>query len=327
MKKILGMGNALTDILIQLPNEVLLEKFGLVPGSMQLITPELAGEISDNVKALPKTISIGGSASNTVRTASKLGIKCGFIGKICEDDYGIFFRSNIEKCGIEPFLAVSETMSGFSIAMVSPDGERTFATCLGAASQLSAEDINDNLFDNYDLFHIEGYLVQNYELIEKALKTAKYRGLDVSLDLASFNVVEENLDFLKYLVKNYVDIVFANEDEARAFTSKDKFEAVSELAEYSKIAIVKIGAEGSLIKYGNEFIKIDSVDAKRVDTTAAGDFYAAGFLNAYIRDYPLDICGKAGSFIGSKIIEVLGADFTEEKWQSVVFEMNKILDN
>lgn len=325
-QKMLGMGNALTDILIQLPNTTLLQQFNLAAGSMQLITSEVAQTLAKASANLPKSLATGGSASNTMRAAARLGTECGFIGKIGKDDYGKSFKENLEKCGIQPALAISsDNLSGFAITFITPNGERTFATYLGAAAQLTPEDILPKMFDGYKLFHVEGYLVQNYALIEKAMRIAKEKGLQVSLDLASFNVVEENLDFLKHLVNNYVDIVFANEEEAKAFTGKEAEAAVAEIAAQTHTAIVKIGAKGSLIQQNENLFAIPSVPADRKDTTAAGDFYAAGFLHAYCQGKPLDICGKAGSLMGSSIIEVIGADFTEEKWKIIQNRIKNII--
>lgn len=326
MNRMLGMGNALTDVLIQLPDAALLQQFGLAAGSMQLITPEVAETLAKASERFPQSLASGGSASNTMRAAARLGADCGFIGKIGNDSYGKSFRENLEKCGIRPALSVSsDNMSGFAMTFITPNGERTFATYLGAAAQLAPEDLLPEMFDGYRLFHVEGYLVQNYALIEKAMRMAKEKGLQVSLDLASFNVVEENLDFLKHLVNNYVNIVFANEEEAKAFTGKEAEEALTEIASQAPIAIVKVGAKGSLIRQGNTVHRIPVVKAERIDTTAAGDFYAAGFLYAYSQGKPLEVCGQAGSLMGSRIIEVVGADFSEEKWCQIKEEIKQII--
>lgn len=210
------------------------------------------------------------------------------------------------------------------MALVSPDSERTFAVNLGAAIEMTAEDITTSLFEGYNYFHIEGYLVQNHSLIEKALKVAKASGLKVSLDLASYNVVESNLDFLQRMVKEYVDIVFANEEEAKAFTQKLPEEALDLLAEIAEIAVVKIGAKGSLIKKGNDKYCVGVVKANAIDTTGAGDLYASGFLYGLSKNLPLDTCGRIGAVLSGKVIEVMGPKMDEETWKMLKVNIAKV---
>jgi sugar/nucleoside kinase (ribokinase family) len=228
------------------------------------------------------------------------------------------------KAGINPQLLRSKAATGTALALVSPDSERTFAVNLGAAIEMTANDITPNLFEGYDYFHIEGYLVQNHSLIEKALKVAKSSGLKVSLDLASYNVVESNLDFLKRMVTEYVDIVFANEEEAKAFTQKSPEEALDLLAEITEIAIVKIGAKGSYIKKGNEKHQVGVIKANSIDTTGAGDLYASGFLYGLSKGLPLNVCGKIGALLSGKVIEVIGPKMSSETWATLKEKVKQI---
>ena len=244
MKKILGMGNALTDILLQIDNDSLLTSLNLLKGGMQLINAERMTEISAAVNNFDSKMATGGSASNTINGIARLGLEAGFVGKVGKDDIGEFFSKDSLSNGVTPHLLKSETPSGRCTVLVSPDTERTLCTFLGAACELEASDLNPEMFSGYDIFHIEGYLVQNHELIRTAVKMAKESGLMVSVDLASYNVVETNLDFLNEIVTNYVDIVFANEEEAKAFTGNEPETALNIIAELCQIAIVKVGKEG-----------------------------------------------------------------------------------
>ena len=259
----------------------------------------------------------GGSAANTIHGLSKLGAKCGFIGKVGQDEMGQFFKKDMIENNIEPFLTESETNSGVATALVSKDSERTFATYLGAASELIADNIDEKTFEGFGIFYIEGYLVQNHELIEKAVKTAKEKGLEVALDLASYNVVEANFDFIQRIVKDYVDIVFANEEEAKAFTGKEPQEALIELGKFAKIAIVKIGKKGSLILKDGIVSTIQGLKANSIDTTGAGDSYAAGFLYGYVNNKSMETCGNMGSFISAKVVEVVGPKLNEDIWKEI----------
>jgi sugar/nucleoside kinase (ribokinase family) len=311
------MGNALVDIMTSLNNDELLEQLNLAKGSMQLADKEFINRVVSCTQNLEKRQSSGGSAANTIHGLAKLGVETGFVGKIGNDNFGNFFKEDLENSGINPKLYKSQNESGIAIALVSPDSERTFATFLGAAIELSADDIKKETFEGFDYFHIEGYLVQNHDLLNKAVKLAKENNLIVSIDMASFNVVEENLEFLKSLVKNYVDIVFANEEEAKAFTGKEPKDAVNEISEYCDIAIVKIGKHGSLIKTKNETYKIDVIEANSIDTTGAGDLYAAGFLYGLINNFAMQKCGNFGSILSGKVIEVIGAKMNNQKWKDI----------
>ena len=326
MKKVLGMGNALTDILLQIKSDSILSVLNLPKGSMQLINTERSEEISKAVSQYDKVMATGGSASNTINGITKLGLNAGFVGKIGKDDIGLFFTNDSVNNGVNPHLLVSETPSGRCIVLVSPDSERTLCTYLGAACELEASDLKPEMFQGYDFFHIEGYLVQNHDLIRTAVKMAKEEGLKVSIDLASYNVVEANLDFLHEIVKEYVDIVFANEEEARAFTTKEPKEALIQISNHCNIAVVKIGKEGSYIKSGDNQVQIKPRLAKAIDTTGAGDLYAAGFLFGLAKDYSLEVCGKIGSLVSGNVVEVLGAKMTDEVWEDIHAEIRKIVN-
>jgi sugar/nucleoside kinase (ribokinase family) len=325
MKKILGMGNALTDILLQIDNDDVLLTLNLMKGGMQLINTERSEEIRKSVSHFSKKMATGGSASNTINGITRLGMSAGFVGKIGKDDVGLFFTNDSQINGVVPHLFKSETSSGHCMVLVSPDSERTMCTYLGAACELEAADLNTEMFAGYDIFHIEGYLVQNHELIGTAVQLAKQMGLRVSIDLASFNVVEDHLDFLKEIVIDFVDIVFANEDEARAFTGKEPMEALNDIAELCEIAIVKVGKDGSYIKSGNETVLIQPRLANCIDTTGAGDLYAAGFLFGLASNYSLEVCGKIGSLVSGNVVEVLGAKMEDEVWEKINSDISKIV--
>ena len=195
----------------------------------------------------------------------------------------------------------------------------------GAALELSAEEIEPAVFEGYDCLYMEGYLVQNHALIRKAAETAKACGLKVALDLASFNIVDENRDFLRALVAEHVDILFANEDEAKAFTGEaEPLNALQSISELCPLAVVKIGTRGALIKNGGHDAHVHHLAAKRVDTTGAGDFYAAGFLSGLCSGLTLRQCGTIGAITAGKVIEVVGTTFGEEAWDDVFRLVRKV---
>lgn len=317
MASVLGLGNALVDILAGVPNDDFLHHFDLPKGSMQLIDENTAHKISSHLKSFELRKAPGGSAANTINGLSKLGVDTGFIGKIGSDEIGNFFKEDMIRSGITPTLSIGKAPSGRALVFVTPDSERTFATYLGAAVELRPEELNEQDFIGYAYFHIEGYMVQNHDLVRQAVKIAKKNGLKISLDLASYNVVEQNMEFLDEIVRDYVDVVFANQDEAKAFTGLDPEMALSELAGLCEIAVVKIGRKGSLVKSGNEVHKIGIIDATPLDKTGAGDLYASGFIYGLIKKYPLNVCGEIGSILSGKVIEVVGPKMEDQVWEDI----------
>ena len=317
MKKILGIGNALVDILVQLPNDEPLHKLELPKGSMQLIDQTTMKRISDATSLLEKHVATGGSASNTSVALARLGCNVGFIGKVGHDELGSFYSDDLTNNNVTPHLLKSDLPSGRCNVLISNDSERTMATYLGAAVTLNADDLNIETFRQYDILHIEGYLVQNYNLITRAGQLAKEAGLMVSIDLASYNIVAEDIDFLKDFVAKYVDIVFANEEEATAFTKLPAEQAVHTIAQQASLAIVKVGSKGSYIKHDDTLLHIPAEKVKPIDTTGAGDVYAAGFLYGYANNLPLKRCAEIGTLCAAQVIEEIGAKITPERWQKI----------
>ena len=320
MKTVIGIGNALTDILVNIPSDSVLTSLGLPRGSMSLVDAPTQLSISEHTADLPRALSLGGSTGNTIRALASLGVATGFIGKVGADKTGDFYERALENLGVKPVILRGMEHSGHCISLISPDGERTMATFLGASVEMSAQEILDEYFTGYDYLYIEGYQVQDHRLIRNVVIQAKKSGLKVAIDLASYNVVRENLDFLKELVKDYVDIVFANEEEAVEFTLQDDPRKAAEIiAGEDKLAIVKIGTKGAYIKYGGQpAIHVGIMAAAdRVDTTGAGDFYAAGFLFGLCNGLSLRQCGTIGSITAGKVIEVVGTTFSQEAWNEI----------
>ena len=326
-KSILGIGNALTDILAVLPDDSLLTRFHLPKGSMQHVDMETGDEIWKCLKPLGVHYVAGGSTANTITCTAIFGMESGFIGKIGDDELGHLFQSDEEQYGVKCTMLRGRHSSGRSMVFVSGgNAERTFAVYLGAAEELVPEDLELSMFQGYDYFHIEGYLVQNQSLIRRAVQMAKEAGCIISLDMASYNVVESNGAFLHDIVEKYVDIVFANESESKAFTKiPDPREAMREISKLCSIAVVKVGKDGSWIRSGEEEHFIPIWPADPVDATGAGDTYAAGFLYAHSLGMPLKVCGEVGSIIAAKVVEVIGSKIDIPRWREAKKEINALI--
>ncbi|GBU08736.1 adenosine kinase [Bacteroidales bacterium] len=323
--KILGMGNALVDVLARIKDDSLLKQLQLPKGSMQLIDEEKRAHIFKEIANLEISMATGGSVSNTCLALAKLGNEAGFIGKVGNDTYGNFYLKEIKEAGVVAHLSIEDAPSGTAMTLISPDGERTFGTYLGVSAQLNKDDLDASIFKNYDYLYLEGYLVQNYELVEEALKLAKSLKIKIATDLSSYNVVEDNREFLLKMIQQYVDIVFANEEEARALTGKNSEEAIVEIAKMVDIAIVKIGERGSLIAQGEKTIKVPALKVKMLDATAAGDFFTAGFFYGLSQKVSLEKCAQIGTLLAANVIQTVGTKLPDNNWIQIKSDIKAII--
>ena len=319
MKQVIGIGNALVDALYRVENDSVLAQLGLPKGAMTLIDVESFRNISRRMEGKSVELATGGSACNTILSLAALGAEPAVIGRLGSDRNGEFFADYFRQKGAHTFVVASDAdePTGVASTFITPDGERTFGTFLGAAAGLRASDVRPEWFEDYGYLYIEGYLVQNHELIDTAVDMARERGLEVCLDMASYNIVEADREFFAHLLRK-TDIVFANEDEAKAFTGKEPRQALDALAAICPTAVVKVGAKGELARRGDEFAQMPAEKvANVVDTTAAGDFFAAGFLYALAAGSRLDACLKVGGVMAAEVIQVTGTKISEPTWQSL----------
>jgi len=318
MKRILGIGNALVDVMTLIDNDNILEKFSLPKGSMQLVDGKISAQIKSGTSDFKRNLVSGGSAANTIHGLAMLGVETGFIGSVGKDDTGDFFESDMKKAGVKTFLSRGNSVTGTAVALISPGSERTFATHLGAAVDLNADDLNKDDFKNYDILYLEGYLIINKALVERTCRIAKDNNMKIAIDLSSYNVVEAKLNDFRELIEKYVDIVFANEEEAKSFTGMAPLDALNSISTICDIAVIKVGKEGSLIKRGEEVIRIGTIPVQCIDTTGAGDLYASGFLFGYADGLSLEKCGLFGSVLAGHVIEIVGARMDEHRWKKIM---------
>lgn len=324
MKSILGIGNALVDIMTPIDDDNILERFSLPKGSMTLVNSEKSKLVKNDTSGFKNTFASGGSAANTIHGLAMLETKSGFIGSVGKDETGDFFENDMKKSGVNTFLFRRESPTGTAVALISPDSERTFATHLGAAVELLPADLKPEYFKPYMILYMEGYLIIDRAFVEKACRIARDNNMEIALDLASYNVVNEKLSDFKYIISNYVDILFANEEEARSYTGLGPFEALDKIADQVTIAIIKTGKEGSLIKRGEELVKVGALPVLCKDTTGAGDLYASGFLYGYANDLPLEKCGVLGTLLAGNVIEMIGARIPDKRWPAIRKKVSKI---
>jgi len=315
--KVLGMGNALVDIITRINDDKLLESFGLPRGSMTLVDLDTSNFIHAETAGMSKTKASGGSAANTIHGLAHLGIETGFVGSVGNDDMGTFFKKDMLVNNIKPILFPSMSETGRAMALISKDSERTFATYLGAAVNLSVEDISKDIFAGYDYFYVEGYLVQDKLMFEKALRLAAASGLKICLDLASYNVVDEHVDFFKSMISSYVDILFANEEEIKSLTGLAPEEGARETNGICDMVVIKLGAEGSFCLCREGMVRVGVRPSEAIDTTGAGDLFAAGFIYGHMKELSAEICGKMGAVLAGRVIELIGAKMDESNWENL----------
>ena len=314
---LIGVGSPIMDVLAHVSESFLATVVTGEKGGMVLVDDadiaSLLTRITTQVAVTP-----GGSAANTTLGATRLGLKTTFLGKLGADQTAESYLTNFTATGGDGsrFKRIN-LPNGRCLSLITPDGQRTMRTHLGAAMTLSPDEISVTDFQNIRHAHIEGYLMFNPALAQKVVATARAAGCTISIDLASFEVVTIAREWILDQLKEGVHIVFANEDEIRAlFLTEGSYDAYArQLAAYGGIAAVKMGKDGAWVARGSELYRIAPVKAdKVVDTTGAGDSWAAGFLYGHLRGLSLAAAGSLGSLLGSETVQHLGATIPEMHW-------------
>ncbi len=319
---IVGIGSALVDILIH-EGDDFLKKTGAVKGGMTLVDKETIDRnlvlSSGNASIIP-----GGSACNTIVGIGKLGGTAKFVGKCGQGHMGNLIEADLRKQNVMPVLFRSASPTGRVLSIISPDAQRSMFTFLGASGETRPEEITVKLFKDAAVVHVEGYMLFNPELIWAALSAAKSAGAKISLDMASFTVVNESKELLGQLIDNFVDVLIANEDEAKAYTGhSDELLAIDALSAQADVAVLKVGPRGSYISYEGNTVTIEPVgDGYALDTTGAGDMWAAGFLFGLVNGYSIEKCGRLGSACGYEVCQVVGANIPDEGWERIKILLN-----
>lgn len=317
-RRVAGIGSALVDILVR-ATDPFLEEIGAVKGGMIYADADRIDQAAD-AAGNPVRVVPGGAACNTVVGVAGLGGAARFVGKAGNGRMGMLFTDHLRNSGVEPVLSRSDSPTGRVLSVVTPDAQRSMLTSLGASAEMAPEEVSAACFVGAAVVHVEGYLLFKPDLMRAALSAARAAGARISLDLASFTVVESSRPLLEELVDAGVDILIGNADEARAFTGRDDPEAALALmAERVPVAVVKLGAAGSRISWNGRVLRVDpaSGSAPVVDTTGAGDLWAAGFLYGLIHELPPEQCGILGSLCGYEVCQVMGAEIPAEGYARI----------
>lgn len=314
---ITGIGSALVDVLINETDEFL-QKLSKKKVSMTYVTADEQQAIISASSQVPVIVP-GGAACNTILGVGNLGGAARFIGARGKDEYGDIFEKAVRECRVDPILSYFDIPTGKVVSIVTPDAQRSMFTDLGASSLLDPAGVTSRMFSDTAIALVEGYLLFNRDLMMASVKAAKAAGALVALDLASFEVVNASKDILQDLIAEYVDILIANEDEAKAYTGEsDESAAIEKLSVNVDYAVLKVGSRGSYISHGNAVTRIEPIKGNApVDTTGAGDLWAAGFLYGIANGLSIEKSGTLGSRCGYEVCQVMGAQIPNLVWEKI----------
>jgi sugar/nucleoside kinase (ribokinase family) len=302
------------DIVVE-AEEKDIQHFELTKGIMHLVDHDKQSELLNYLHGHEKAVELGGSSMNAIRTLAQLGKNTVFAGMISDDDFGAKIKERLDLLKIDSKLGFGEGGTGTCVILVTPDGERTMNTCLGASRMYGGDIIPHDEIAQSEVFHFCGYQWDTdgqKDGIRAAIETAKTAGTKVSFDIADPFVVDLNKEDFSEIIEKHADIVFANEQEAKLLYGKSPDETAKIIADTGAIAVIKLGAKGALVRKGEDVFKIEPVATTVKDTTAAGDMFAAGFLHGYTSEKPLNECGHIAASLASDVISRYGATVSQE---------------
>jgi sugar/nucleoside kinase (ribokinase family) len=307
---VVGIGNALVDVLDHKPHDFI-DRHDLARGTMTLIDEERAHHL---YRAMEPAVEMsGGSAANTMVGIASLGGSAAYIGRVRDDDLGKVFAEDLRATGVEFSVppASHGPATGRCVIVVTPDAQRTMNTYLGASTDLAPEDVDPDLIARAKLVYLEGYLWDRpsaMEAFREAARLAHAAGRQVALTLSDPFCVDRHRDSFVELIDGAVDVLFANEEEITSLFEVSDFEAALELVRGRvSVAALTCGAKGSVIVSGSRIDTVDPFPVPVLDTTGAGDMYAAGFLHGLAQGWDLPACGRLGSAAAARIIAQTGA--------------------
>lgn len=313
--RVLGIGHACMDLLIPVSEEFLTRVPGEKGGAESIGIEQLNHILS--ISHTEPLLATGGSCANTIKGLASLGEKCAFISHVGIDPLGEHFTQYMKKLGIVGLFSKSIHPTAQVLCLITPDGQRTMRFCAGCSEEMSNHFLHPDYFKGVKLMHVDAYTMRNGGLVESVMQMAQEAKAKISMDVSCFEIVHQFHESLTNLLIQYVDIVFANEDETHALTGLPAFEGCLKLQEMCSIAIVLMGKEGCLVGYQGKVFHSPAFPANVVDSTGAGDLFASGFLYGYLQGYPLEKCAKMGNRLGNAIVEVQGAELPLEKWREV----------
>ncbi len=264
-----------------------------------------------------RRMSPGGSGINVLKGLAQLGHGCAVVGKVGNDRMGEYFVEELKRKGIASFFEKEPLPTGQAICFITPDGQRTFRSYLGASHSLANLKLDTSLFENVKLFHIEGYQLVDPELVKKALMLAKERSIKTSIDLANTEIVRRHKTFILEMINEYVDIVLCNQDEAMELTGLPAKEASQKIAGMCSISVVTMSEKGCWTTSGQHSFFTPAFAVEPIDTTGAGDYFASGFLHGILTGAPLQTCALQGCLVASHVVTEIGTELSQASWDCI----------
>jgi len=306
---VFGIGNPLMDLLVRVNHNEILD-MDLQKGNAHLLTEDELVSIEDKIKHKKPELSPGGSVANTLAGVANLGGSAVFCGKVGEDEHGVIYEEKLAGGNVHSRIVRMQGLTGKAITFITPDSERTFAVNLGVSLNLRKQEVMEEDIKQSRYFYVSGFELEDESMRETvlhAMDIAKKNNVKIAIDLADPSLIKRSYKDLSSIVKKYADIILANEEEAKAFTQKQGKEALNALAEYAPFVAMKLGKKGSLLMVDGKTYTIDASTANAVDTTGAGDIYAAGILYGLSKGLDIEKTGKLASYISARVVEKMGA--------------------
>lgn len=315
--QVISLGDMIVDHIVHL-EEGQLSRYCQVIGGYERLDEldfeNMKRELADKIISKP-----GGSAGNTLKGLAALGSSCRVIGVIGDDNWGKFYQQEMEKRGVQTQIDQLALPTAQAFCLVDPSGNRSMRMFPGATKELGKKTLYPEYFAGAKLVHFDGYTIFNFSQLEQAMKLAKKQGAKVSLDLGSYEIVNQFRDKFTYLIKSYVDVLFGNQEEAQALLQQKKAENLAgKLKDWVDVALVHNGDQGFWVASQDQEHFYPALKVKNVvDTTGAGDLFASGFLHGYINGMSLEKASKLAAFLGALAVQVDGGELPEETWHEV----------
>lgn len=313
---VLGLGDACIDLLIPVTDDFLLSQVAGEKGGAQSIDFDGLNKIVEESGLEPQIVP-GGSCANAIKGLANLGVKCAFLTKIGPDPLGYHYKDYLHQIGVTPLFLMGHRPTARVLCLITPDGQRTMRFFAGSSCEMSERHVHKEYVQGIKIVHMEAYSLRNSHSIERAAKLAKEADALVSFDLSSFEIIHQFHSRITDLLDNYVDILFANEDEAKALTGLGPYEACLELQKKGLIAVILMGKQGCLVGHRGKILHSPAFSVNAIDTTGAGDLFASGFLYGHLHGWPLEKSAKLGNFLGGAVTEVTGGELPPHVWDRV----------
>lgn len=320
-QQVLCVGAPSVDIIKRLHHPVELEGIG---GSFAISASEFDRLLTDDNGTIEATVA-GGSGANLIRALGHLGTSAALKGRIGNDAHAKIFLDSLAKANVTPLLDVSYTMPTQRVLhLIQPNGERNFRRCLGATEELHSSQLNVKDFAQKQLVHVEGSLLRSGNVVEKSFLLAKQQGAKTSFDIGSHQLATEYRARILNLLQGWIDICFANAEEALALTGLDPYHACEYLQNFCPCVVILWGEEGCFVGSQGRVTHVPTAKVEIVDALGAGDYFGAGFIFSTLRGYTLENCARIGNMLGGAVVQFPGASLPDAQWEIIQTYINSM---